>query len=536
VLRHAPRALALAAAACMASGANAALTENLAVSPVAMSMGNAVTADPPGIDSIHFNPAGLARIKRDTRSDTLFAASLRVTARFDAPDTYDVGGFHANEDPVVGRTSEHNRQALYLPIVGKASPRLPVAGAAGLGLAWHPEDSKWTFATATYVPQAVGIDRTKDPEDPARYDGRKVIIQRLVYLSPSFGYKATDTLSFGMAVPIAHQGFYLDTDMRFPNELIGIIGKLQDGWCGQNGNPLDKLGFGLCGTNGSNGRLRPFATAGNMMFNLTAPADMTLNVGGLWEPLPQFAMGVNYQSPSKTVLTGRYQFHAEPMFRDFVAGMYSSLLGPIVAAMFGMPTDIPEYQSGNMTLVLPNPAHYQVGFKMRPIDLVQLNVDASYTDWGKWDKLTLQFDQDVKLLETARLFGLQDPSKLVLPRGYKSVWTYSAGMQLAVMEGVKLRFGYEPRKSSVPADKIDLIAPMPELVIKSAGLNLDMGDGAKLDIGGSVAKGHFNVPANTSTNLNSSEFFNVIYNPYGGLDVSGTIVLRYFGMKYSRPF
>jgi long-subunit fatty acid transport protein len=337
-------------------------------------------------------------------------------------------------------------------------------------------------------------------------------------------------------VPIAHQGFFLDTDMRFPNELIGIIGKLQDGWCGSNGNPIDKLGFGICGTNGANGRLRPFATAGNMQFNLTAPADMTVNVGGLWEPLPQFAFGATYQSGSKTVLTGTYQFHAEPMFRDFVQGMYSSLLGPIVAAMFGFPTSIPEYQTGNMTLVLPTPAHYQFGVKLRPIDLVQFNIDAGYTDWGKWDNLTLQFDRDIQLLEMARLFGLADPSKLVLPRGYKSNWSYGFGTQLAVMDGVKLRFGYEPRHSSVPGDKIDLIAPMPELIIKSAGLNLDLGDGGTLDIGGSVAKGRFNVPANTSTNLNSTDFFNVIYNPYGGLDVQGTIVLRYFGLKYSRPF
>ena len=47
-------------AAFAAASAHAALTENLAVSPVAMSLGNAVTADPPGLDSIHFNPAGLA--------------------------------------------------------------------------------------------------------------------------------------------------------------------------------------------------------------------------------------------------------------------------------------------------------------------------------------------------------------------------------------------------------------------------------------------------------------------------------------------
>jgi hypothetical protein len=28
----------------------------------------------------------------------------------------------------------------------------------------------------------------------------------------------------------------------------------------------------------------------------------------------------------------------------------------------------------------------------------------------------------------------------------------------------------------------------------------------------------------------------VIYNPYAGLDVSGTLVLRYFGLKITQPF
>ena len=44
--------------------AYAVLTDNLTiVNAKAISLGNAVTADPPGVDSIHFNPAGLAKIK-----------------------------------------------------------------------------------------------------------------------------------------------------------------------------------------------------------------------------------------------------------------------------------------------------------------------------------------------------------------------------------------------------------------------------------------------------------------------------------------
>ena len=532
----APAALA-AASLLLAADARAALTENLAVSPVAMSLGNAVTADPPGLDSIHFNPAGLARIKADTRSDTLFGAVLRTTADFHQPDGFDIGGY--TEDPLAGTHSDHNKQAIFVPIAGVPSGRLPLAVAAGLGLAWHNEGSPWTFATATYVPQAVGIDRTKNPDDPARFDGKKVVIQRLVYLSPSVGYQVNDKFSVGLAIPIAHQGFALDTDMRFPNKLLGIIGKLQDAWCGNNGNPLDTLGFGLCGTdaNGNqSGRLRPFDSVGEMRFSGTSPADVTFNLGALWQPTESLGFGAVYQSGSKTVITGDYNFHAEPMLPEFVRHMYASLFGPIVAAMFGFPTSIPTDQGGNFTLVLPYPAHWQFGLKAKPLDGVQFNVDAGWTDWSKWNQLTFQFDQNVNLLDMARLFGQADSSKLVIPRGYRSVWSFGYGAQFDVWDGVKLRLGYEPRKSSVPTNKIDLIAPMPELPVKSIGLSYEMRNGMKLETGFSYAKGHYNVPANTDCNLNCTDFFNVIYNPYAGLDVSGTLVLRYFGLKITQPF
>ncbi|MEP6502612.1 MAG: outer membrane protein transport protein [Betaproteobacteria bacterium] len=530
-------AVAAAVFALAGGAARAALTDNLAVSPVAMSMGNAVTADPPGLDSIHFNPAGLAKITSDTRSDTIFGAALRVTADFHQPEGFDVGGF--TEDPLAGTHSGHNKQAIFIPIAGVASPRIPIALAAGLGLSWHAEGSPWTFATATYVPQAVGIDRTSNPDDPARFDGKKVVIQRLVYLSPSVGYKVNDKFSVGLAIPIAHQGFALDTEMRFPNKLLGIIGKLQDAWCGDSGNPLDTLGFGLCGTDSSgkqSGRLRPFNSVGEMRFAATSPADITFNLGALWQPTESIGLGAVYQSGSKTVMTGTYNFHANPMLPEFVRHMYGSLFGPIAAATFGFPTTIPTDQGGNFTMVLPFPAHCQFGVKLKPIDGLQWNIDAGWTDWKKWDQLTFQFDRQVNLLEMARLFGQADSSKLIIPRGYRSVWSYGTGVQIDVWDGVKLRLGYEPRRSSVPANKIDLIAPMPDLKVRSIGLSYQMADGMKLESGFSYAKGRFNAPAGTDCNLNCSDFFNVIYNPYAGLDVSGTLVLRYFGLKITQPF
>jgi long-subunit fatty acid transport protein len=527
-------ATALAALVFLAGGeARASFTENIGTDPKAMSLGNAVTADPPGTASIHFNPAGLSKLQGKWKSDTFFGASIKPYASFTQPENFDIGGW--KEDPIAGTSTGPVRQSIFLPGIGVPKAKLPFAAAAGLGFSFNTPGSPWTFGTATYVVQGVGIDRTTDPNDPARFDGQRVNIQRLVLASPSVAYKVSKTLSVGVSIPIAHQGFALDTDMRMPNKLLGIIGKLQDAWCGNNGNPVDTFAFGLCG-GGKEGRLRPFNKIGGMHFEMTAPADPTINIGVLWEPSDRFSLGAVYQGGSQSVLTGKYTFNAEPMLDRFVRGMYSSLLGPVVASMFGFPTSIPAMQSGNVTMTLPYAEHIQVGLKVKPTDRVQLNVDANWSNWKRWDKLTFQFDKSINLLEMARIFGQADPSKLIIPRGYKNTINYNFGLQVKVTDALTLRAGYEPRKSSVPENKIDLISPLPDLTIKSIGLGYETREGLRIDAAASYASGKFDIPSDGSCNLNCTNFFNAVYNPYAGLDVAGGIRIRYFGVTITKPF
>lgn len=521
-----------------ASHAHAALTDNLATSVVAMSLGNAVTADPPGIDSIHFNPAGLARIEGNIKTDAIFSASLRVNAQLTQPAGFDIGGW--KEDPLVktasgnfGRTGK-TEQTLFIPGVGVPKFSLPAAIAATLGFAINNPGSPWTFATNVYASEAAPI-RRNDPNDPARYMGKSVVLQRLALMSPSVGYKISDTLRVGLAIPLSHQGFQLDTDVRFPNKLLGIIGKLQDAWCGDNGHVIDAFTFGLCG-GGKEGRLRPFNKVANMNFQMTSPLEPTYNLGILWEPKNWFALGATYQSGANSTLTGHYEFQTEPMLPKFVDGMYHSLLGPVLASMLGFPTSIPPVQSGNVTMKLPFPEHYQVGLKFKPHDRFQFNVDANYSNWARWNKLTMEFDQTVSLLQMARMFGQADASKLSLPRGYKSVVHFGFGAEIGLTKALKLRLGYEPRKSSIPQSAFDLVAPLPDLKVRSIGIGYEKKDGLKLDATVSYAKGKYNIPANGSCNLNCDNFFNVIYNPFAGLDVSGETILRYVGVLITKPF
>ena len=67
-------------------GARAALVENLTIgNPIALSLGNAVTADPPGVDSIYYNPAGLTSIRGREGLLKVAAVSLDFRVDFGSP-------------------------------------------------------------------------------------------------------------------------------------------------------------------------------------------------------------------------------------------------------------------------------------------------------------------------------------------------------------------------------------------------------------------------------------------------------------------
>ena len=124
----------------------------------------------------------------------------------------------------------------------------------------------------------------------------------------------------------------------------------------------------------------------------------------------------------------------------------------------------------------------------------------------------------------------------MIPRGYKSLVNFAYGLQLFPFDRLALRFGFEPRKTSVPNDKIDLLAPLPNTKLLSAGLNFKVNKNLDISVTGSYMKGRYNVPANTDCNLNCSNFLNIIYNPYAGQNVNGDIHVRYVGFEINKRF
>ena len=77
------------------------LATNISIDLRALSLGNAVTADPPSISAVHYNPAGLARLDGRRVDYQFLSAIFPMESEFSAPPGFGVFGY--SDDPVVCR-------------------------------------------------------------------------------------------------------------------------------------------------------------------------------------------------------------------------------------------------------------------------------------------------------------------------------------------------------------------------------------------------------------------------------------------------
>ena len=255
---------ALAGGLLLSVQASAQLATNIAIDVKAMSMAHAVTADPPGIMAIHFNPAGLGKL-RGRRMDLQFVGvDFALESESSAPPDYNVFGF--SDDPVVCtdapndgadfcrefRTSTSGVEgiSLYVPILNDAVdlPPGPLIAGPLPSFAVRPPGSKFTFGTATYLPLAAGFYRRDD--DPGNFLGKRVALERITYLSPSVGFQASETLYLGASIGLSYQAVLLETDFRAPNELLGFARLIDESICapfkGESNFAIDIVLFGIC--------------------------------------------------------------------------------------------------------------------------------------------------------------------------------------------------------------------------------------------------------------------------------------------------
>ena len=511
----------------------AALVENLTIAnPKALALGHAVTADPPGVDSIHFNPAGLARIEGREGLFKLTAAYFNFRADFGSYDAesqeqIEIWG-QGETDPVENSVSETDDIVLKIPFMeGRQDWPLPVMIVPTGGAAFRPEGKGYTLGTAAFAPMAAGYVRGDD--DPGRFMGKEMSLTRITYFSPSIGFKLSDEWSVGMGVHFSYQGLSAYTDLRVNHVALGIINNLLD--------ELDEQSDCLAGLlNICDNGISPFEQSVTLEVDVETALSVTGVFGALWEPTPWFTWGFVYHTETTNRMTGTYRMtYSEDWTSTFGAIYNDPVLGP-VARLLGLPMGLSE-QTGDADVNLKTPAHFATGISLRVFPDWKINVDAKWTDWKVWQGLNIEYDKPQEFGAVAALLAPEyaKPDLLIIPRHYESVWNFALGVEHQLNDRVALRFGWEPRTSSIPDDKQDVLLPIGDGDIYSVGAGFQFQKDMFLD----VALGFYNVkadiPAGSSTNANSKDLYtNILYNPYAGMDIKteGTAYLFELGFNW----
>ena len=536
-----------------ATQARAQLATNIAIDIKAMSMGHAVTADPPGIMAIHFNPAGLAKLEGRRMDLQFLGVDFALESEFSAPPGFNVFGF--SDDPIVCRDQPNDGQdacseftrststvegiSFYLPIADSAVdlPPGPLLAGPLPSFSIKPPGSKFTFATATYLPLAAGFYRADD--DPGRYLGKRVALERITYLSPSVGYEINDAWSVGASIGFSYQAMYLESDFRAPNDLLGFARIIDESICapfkGQESNfALDIVLFGICRPQEG---LGPFKDLASLEIAMDQRFSPSYNLGVLWEPKDWFAWGAVWHAPVDVHLNGDYTVEYSNATRETINGIGGSPTGSIALAVLGIPNFIGEQETGLVNMDITMPAHFQTGIKVRPSERWQFNVDAVWVDYEKWDAFNIEFDKSSAVTSLARLFSAgSTATRLALPLGFQSTWNFAFGAQYDLTGRIQLRAGYEPRASAIPDDKRSPLVPINEAQYYSLGLGYKWDRDTQIDLGIAQLRSKDSIPANTSDLANATGIDNLVYNPYAGLDIETEATITMVGMAFRISF
>ena len=522
---------------------------NLSVDIRSLTMGNAVTADPPGISAIHFNPAGLTKLKGLQTDVQGIIANFDVQREFSAPPGYNVFGY--SDDPLICNDAPDNPSSLctdykdsvrgdveyaslYIPILKKVvdlGPGWPVLAPTG-GVSYNPPGSKLTYATAAYAPMVAGFG--SEDKNPGNFMGQQVAIERITYLSPSVAYQVNDQLSLGASIGMSYNAMALKTDLRFPNEMIGVLRMVDESVCGpfrNNSNMItDLLLFGICNANEG---MNPFGQFGKMQVSLEQSLSPSYNLGLMWEPTENFGFGMVYQSSAKMRMKGKYFIDNANAPRELIKGLNSSATGQILAAILGFPGYIPPTESGLISMDLEYPAHFQTGIKYKILPDLQVNFDVGWTDFKAWEKFQFEFDRQISALKIAKLLSNQvTDTSLAFPLGFQSPWSWGIGIEYSANDRLKLRAGYEPRASAIPDDKRNTMVPINNAQLFGLGLGYRFDEDSDIDLSIGFLRSRDNIPANSSSLANKTGVDNLLLNPYAGLNVKTNTKVTILGLNY----
>lgn len=483
------------------------------MNPKAMSLGNAVTADPPGIDSIHFNPAGIALLKGRYSEAKFFAANFKIQGDVKNSDVYQSQLDALNwEDPVANHATAVEGVSAMIPGFGMKDIPLLVAGNAGWS--YHLPGTKITLATGVYTPMAAGFTRADD--DVGRFVGRQMALTRLTYFAPTIAVKLTPKLVAGFSLGFNYMGMGIDTDFRAPNAVLATAEQVFRLGCGEDGTfPI----LDVC-----QGSFNPLNNLFRLQVEVEEPLSLSYNVGALWNPVDWLSLGAVYQSGARDTLKGDLDLTWSPQITDFLDGLivssYDNPIEPILIAL-GLPEDSAPIKR-DTEVKLSTPKHLAFGLSIDITPRLMVNVDYKWTETSSWDELRIK-TAEISFLRTMSILaepGLIDGENITFPLNHENSKNWAIGLTYRYSDRWVYRAGYEPRDSAIPKDRAGLMFPMGKADFFGMGISYRKKPDRFIDLALTHIRSDQFIPANTSKGGNSLYLQNVLYNPYAGMNVT----------------
>ncbi|KPA13779.1 protein FilD [Candidatus Magnetomorum sp. HK-1] len=521
--------------------------EQMMVHTKAISLGNAVTAYPPGLMSIHYNPAGLSNVREGVVFSQGFTLSHHKSSHKFTPDpnfSLRGGDFLSTNDPVANTESDSSDARIYIPFYGKGDfPVLMMPLPFGISSRYF--GSRWTFAYAAYAPYVWG-EETED-NGAARFQKKSAYMQHFIYAAPAASFQVSDHFSIGLSLGLGQSAIGLETDIRMPNELMAALSKMT--YKDAGGSSLTYIS-----------NVGPFDRFADMNFSMRSKNEMapSFNIGFLWEPLSWLAIGCVYQSQVRSDLEGNFRIDYTKSLQTTMQFIQDT---PAIQAMFekdqfigqsipdtsklaqqlatlNKTTEVGSVSMDNFSL----PERIQVGVKLRPFKKLRIMCDMHWANWLSTKSYTLKFkpeDQSVlSILQLADILGYNldpnNPNTLIYQKELNPTWHISFGMEYQIKECLALRMGYENRKSNTDDAYFDLYT-MPDMDFYGAGLGWKLRQGVELDLGiGYMVNSGQDIYNETSQNLNQLK--SPIYSPYAGQNCQTTIESFFVSANITMPF
>lgn len=520
----------------------------------ALSLGNAVTADPPGIDAIHFNPAGLARIKGRKYQLKVVAADFSVQMeigdyiepRKTELEQMKASGLFDDEyfyDEALNSTSETEGASLMLPYVGMTD--LPVILAPLGGASYAPSGKDFTVATNVYSPMMVGFYRAED--DPGRFMGERMSLMNLVYFSPSFATQLTDEFSVGAALTFNYVGVGMDLPIRAPHAGQLFLGNLQS----QCDFALQDqfIGFQDVASELCEGeQLGLYNQLAYLEFEVENYLVPGFNFGVLWSPTNWLTLGASYIASFPMNMDGWFVWTNGENWNGFLepflvpdengvslAQQIDTLLKALGGLSFPQGESVTE---GDASISMDSPEQYSIGASLQLTPSLKVNVDYKFAGWSAWQVLEVEFSQPVDFLRLAEIIQpeLAGKQRIAFPLGLEDTWNWAVGIEYQYSANTVLRFGVEDRPTSLPSDGLTPLLPLGSGTLYGFGLGKKLQSGAYLELALGYLSTSLDIPGGTADVGNSLDPWKLIYSPYAGSHLKTDMEAYMFELSITQDF